>query len=155
MHIDYVILADAATAVQGKHYLLGAGWDTLLAAAFPVSYPTLGVALRLRGTPEPSARPHRLEIDVVDTDERSILPVPPGPLQTTVRMEKPPGAPVTEGEQALCLAFTLVGVTFPHAGSYAVVAHIDDAQARTQFTVAAAPQAQGDGVVLPLHAVPR
>jgi hypothetical protein len=143
MDIDYVILADAATAVQGKHYLLGAGWDSIFAAGFPLSYPSIGVAVRLRGARGAIAHQHPLAIDIVDEDDRSIMPNPPGPLQATVGIEQPPAqGPGTD--TVLCVAFTLAGVTFPRPGPYAVVVRLDgEAEAQSPFMVVQAPQQAG------------
>jgi hypothetical protein len=143
MDIDYVILADGAMAVQGKHFLLGAGWDSIFAAGFPLSYPSIGVAVRLRGARGAVAHQHALAIDVVDEDDRSILPNPPGPLQATVGTEQPP-EPAPGRDFVLCVAFTLAGVTFPRPGPYAVVVRLDgEPAAQSPFMVVQAPTQAG------------
>ena len=132
MDIDYLLLADAAMAVQGKHYLLGAGWDTVFAPSFPASYPSFGVALRVRATGSEERRAYDLEVDVVDATGRSILPVPPGPLRSAVD--------VRQADRLICMAFTLIGIAFPSSGTYAVVARLEGGvEFSTPFTVEAAP----------------
>jgi hypothetical protein len=144
MQLDYVVLADAAMAVQGKHYLLGAGWDSIVAGGFPLVYPSIGVAIRLRGTHRALARPAVLQVDIVDEDEESILPNPPGPLQATVGTDHPQSQ-APGGESVLCVAFTLAGVTFPRPGRYEVVARVEGgAERRSPFTVLQAAEQPAD-----------
>src|ERR1700737_5514077 len=78
MGVYYPVLADAATAAEGKHYIHGAGWDTVFATAFPVTQPSLGVALRLRVPWHDTNQPTKISVDVVNADNLSILPEPIG-----------------------------------------------------------------------------
>jgi hypothetical protein len=48
MQIDYLVLADAVSAAEGKHYIHGGGWDTLFVSSLPATHPMIGVAVRLR-----------------------------------------------------------------------------------------------------------
>jgi hypothetical protein len=61
MQVDYLVLADAAAAVEGKHYIHGAGWDRLLAPSFPVTHPLMSVAIRFRIGWTETNQPHEVE----------------------------------------------------------------------------------------------
>ena len=146
MQISYMVLADAAAAENGKHYIHGGGWDQLLAASFPVVHPTMSVALRLQVPWHDTNQPHELEIDVVNEDGQSELPVPPGPLRGTVTTGRPPhlgpGA-----DQFVPLVVNIAQLKFERAGTYAVIARIDGMEAaRSAFHVKQLqPQARGTG----------
>lgn len=137
MRVDYMVLADAADAVQGKHYIHGAGWDRLLAASFPVSHPALSVAVRLIVPWTDTNQEHTLQLDVVDEDGRSILPIPPGPVEGKINVGRP--AHLVHGEdQVAPLALKFNGLTFQRAGLYAVILRLDGLEAaRSAFRVVA------------------
>jgi hypothetical protein len=135
MQIDYIVLADAAAALEGKHYIHGAGWGAIAGLSFPLTYPQIAVALRLRVPWNETNQQHRLEVDVVDADERTILPVPPGPLQGTLAAGRPVN--LREGlDQVMPLVINLQGVQFAAPGTYAVKVRIDGMdKARATFEV--------------------
>jgi hypothetical protein len=136
VRVDYMVLADAVAAVGGKHYIHGGGWDTLYAAAFPVTHPSMAVALRLRVPWGATNRPCALELDVLDADGFSLLPAPPGPIRGTVNVGRPPHLPVGD-DQVVPLALALNGLRFERAGLYVVVCRLDGAEAaRAPFRVA-------------------
>ena len=139
LSVDYLVLADAAAAVEGRHYIHGAGWDTLFAASFPVVHPSMSVAVRLRIPWTDTNRPYTMELDVVDADARSILLNPPGPAKGTVNVGRPPHLE-PGNDQVLCLAFNLVGLQFQQSGTYAVIFTLDDREAaRAPFQLALVP----------------
>jgi hypothetical protein len=128
LKVDYLILADAAIAADGKHYLHGAGWETIIAPTFPVFHPQMSAAFRLRMSPGDAG--HRLGLDVIDPRGATILSQP---IYTDVGLNTD-GPP--DQEQLLCLTFNIGGVHFPEPGSYAVVVSVDGAEAhRTPFHV--------------------
>jgi hypothetical protein len=135
MQVDYIILADAAAAVEGKHYIHGAGWGAIGSVSFPLTQPQIAVALRLRIPWHETNQQHRIEVDVVDADERSILPVPPGPLQGTIAAGRPVN--LHDGmDQTVPLVINLQGITFRAPGTYAVKLGIDGMDtARSSFQV--------------------
>ncbi len=139
VQVDYLVLADMATVADGKLYIHGAGWDSLLVGSFPVTHPTMSVAVRLRIPWNDTNQPHRLELDVVDDDGQSILPVPPGPLQGTINVGRPPQ--LKQGQdQVLALAFNLNSLKFDQPGVYAVILRLDGLEAdRAPFTVITPP----------------
>lgn len=71
----------------------------------------------------------------MDADERSLLPVPPGPLQGTLAAGRPVHLP--DGvDQTLPLVINLQGITFTAPGAYAVTLRIDGMDvARSTFHV--------------------
>lgn len=139
MQVDYLVLADMATVADGKLYIHGAGWDRLFAGSFPVTHPTMSVAVRLRIPWTDTNQPHRLELDVVNDDGQSILPTPPGLLQGTINVGRPPQ--LRQGQdQVLPLAFNLNGLKFDQPGVYAVLLRLDGLEVdRSAFTVATPP----------------
>ena len=135
VQIDYVVLADAAVVAEGKQYIHGGGWDTLHVASFPASHPSLAIAFRVRLPWQDTTKVHGLELDVVDVEGRSILPVPPGPPQGSINVGR--STPVLPGEdQVLPLVFNIVNLQLTHAGSHAVVLRIDGMEmARAKFQI--------------------
>ncbi len=141
MTVDYMVLADAVAAVQGKHFIHGAGWDTITGLSFPVIHPSMGVAVRLRVPWAATNRPHDLELDVVDEEGQSIFATPPGPLQATIIAGRPPHLAPGQ-DQVLPLALNLNGLKFERAGIYAVVLRLDGREVmRSSFKVSPAPGA--------------
>lgn len=130
-----MVLADAAAAPDGKHYIHGGGWDRLFAASFPVVHPLIAVAVRLRVGWLETNRPHHLELDVVTEDGQSILPDPPGPLRVTFNVGRP--VHLAEGDdQVVTMVFNLAQVRFVQAGLYAVLVRLNGAEAdRSPFHV--------------------
>ena len=133
MQVDYLVLADAAVTAEGKHYIHGAGWDVIFAATFPVQHPLLAVALRLGVPWTATNQPHRLEVDVVDADGRSVMPSPPGVLTGEVNVGRPPH--IAPGDdQHVPLTLSLRNLEFSAPGSYSIVVRIDGSdEARSTF----------------------
>ena len=137
MKVDYLILADAAIAADGKHYLHGAGWETIGARALPVFHSQMSAALRVlvpAGDP-----PSRLGLDLVDPDGGSLLPAPlyadVGPVATPLGGLGP--------EQAICLVFNFGGLHLSTPGQHAVVLSVDGAEVhRTTFQVQVIPESR-------------
>jgi len=118
--IDYMVVADAAISAEGKHYIHGAGWDTIFAAHFPTTHPSIAVAFLLRVPWNDANYPCRVEVDILDADGHSILPNPPGPLGGPITVGRPPNA--TMGNDLLApLVFNLVNATFNGPGDYVIV----------------------------------
>ena len=142
MQVDYLVLADAAVAVEGKHYIHGAGWDTIWVGAFPAAHPLLAVAIRLRAPWNDTNQPHELIIDVLDEDGSSIVPIPPGAPRGTINVGRPPNI-APGADQVVPLAISLQGLAFTHPGVYSVVLRLDGADVgRAPFSVTLAPGAQ-------------
>lgn len=128
IQVDYMMLADAATVAEGKHYIHGAGWDIIGAVAFPITQ-SLTVAILLRIPWNDTNQQQMLEMDVVNADGASILPAPPGPMRGPITVGRPPHVP--QGQAVLVpLVFNLVGVKFDNPGTYVVVMRVDGIDAR-------------------------
>lgn len=135
MQIDTMVLADAATAAQGKLYIHGAGWDTLFVASFPVSHPAMSVAILLRVPWHDTNQRHQVALDVEDEDGQSILPMPPGAFQGEIVTGRPPTLEPGD-DQLMSLALQLNTLTFNRPGRYAVIIRIDGMEAkRASFRV--------------------
>lgn len=123
MQLDYLLLADAAAAAEGKLYIHGAGWETIYVMTFPAVHPAIGVAARLRVAWEETNQPHSLEINVVKANEDgdSLLSEP---LRADINLGRPanlaPGS-----DQFVPLALNITNLRFEEPGSYAVVLRMD------------------------------
>ena len=124
------ILADGAQEANGKLYILGGGWDTLLSHTYPFTHPQLSLAVKLSVPWSESARPHEVLVDLVDEDGLSILPEPPRLQLTLTRpLNAGPG-----DEIALPFTLTLAQLTIPRPARYSVLLHVDGrVVARTAF----------------------
>jgi hypothetical protein len=142
MQVDYMVIADAAAAENGKHYIHGGGWDTIFAASYPVVHPSLGVAVRLRVPWNDTNTPHEIMVDIVDADGNSIFPDPPGtPHRSVVNVGRPPTVPVGN-DQTIALAFPFAYLNFQHEGDYVLVLRLDGIDAaRSPFHVVSTPPA--------------
>jgi hypothetical protein len=142
--VDYLIPADAATAAEGKHYIHGAGWDTINALTFPAAHPVLAIAILLRVPWNDTNQPHALELDIENADGASILPDPPGTLRGPITVGRPPQA-VPGEDQLIPLVFNLAGVQFPDEGTYACILRVEGIEAkRFPFRLRSVPAQRGN-----------
>jgi hypothetical protein len=124
MEVEFLILADAVQAVNGKLYMLGGGWTTFHAAKIPTTHP-LGIALGLRVPWEETNQLHRLQINLVNSDGESVSPA----MQAELEMGRPPGLrPGSDQTAAIAVNAT---VTFAKAGRYEVRAAVEGQTVRT------------------------
>jgi len=124
MEVEFLILADAVQAVNGKLYMLGGGWTTLHAAAIPTTHP-LGIAFGLRVSWQETNQVHRLEIKMVDSDGASIIQ----PIQAALEMGRPPG--IRSGADQTAVIAVNAAVQFTKAGRYEVQAAVEGQTVRT------------------------
>lgn len=126
MQADYLILADAVAAAEGKLYIHGAGWDTLFVPSFPTAHPVLGIATRLRISWEETNQTHTIEVDVLrDKSGNSIIPNPPGALRGTINARRP--AHIAPGsDQVLPLALSFTNLEFREPGAYTLVLRVNE-----------------------------
>jgi len=129
MTIDYMVLADAAAAPEGKHYIHGGGWDQIWATRFPTTHPLIAVAFLLRVPWNDANIPQRVELDVVNADGASILPSPPGAMGGPITVGRPAGA-VPGNDLLVPFVFNLAMLTFPEPGDYVVTMSIDGKEAK-------------------------
>lgn len=64
-------LADAVEAINGKLYALGAGWNIIYSAAFPMQHSRLGLGIIVRVPYTATNQNHTLEISLEDEDGTS------------------------------------------------------------------------------------
>ena len=132
MNIPMAFLADEANISQeGKLNVLGI-FDRIVADELPVSHPRMVFAFRVTAEFADGGRSFPVQVRLVDEDgavmfdaSGEINPplVPPGEFSTANQV------------------FTLVGMTFPHAGQYRFEVRIGTLEPHvTPFMVATAPR---------------
>lgn len=130
---EWIILADAATVVGSKLYLLGGGWDRLVVnTAFPVKQPcAIAVSFRVPWA-ETNAR-HQFSLEVQDEDSKALL-------QAGGHFEvgRPAGIPAGQS-QRFQFAITAT-LEFKNFGTYAILTRIENEEVgRTTFSVDPGP----------------
>jgi Family of unknown function (DUF6941) len=138
------LLSDAVQTVDGKLYILGAGWNRLAAGGFPARHDRLGLAVHLTVEPGDEGE-HNVEVTLLGPNEQP-LPLftdPNGAEQFSIHASFQTQMPDDGfGEVAVPLALNLDGLAFPGPGTYAVSIRVDGTEAeRLPFRVDQA----GDG----------
>jgi len=82
MNIQVAVLCDAATNENEKLYLLGA-FDTIYTQQLPAVHPQCSIALRVTFSHEDEGD-HKLRLNFVDADGRSIMPGMDLPVQVVL-----------------------------------------------------------------------
>jgi len=82
MNIQVAVLCDAATDDNGKLNLLGA-FDTIYTQQLPAVHPQCSIALRVTFGHEDEGQ-HKLGLNFVDADGRSIMPGIPLPVEVVL-----------------------------------------------------------------------
>jgi len=118
MEIEFLILADAVQAVNGKLYMLGGGWTTLHAPAIPTTHP-LGIALGFRVPWQETNQVHQLEIKMMDADGAPVIP----PIQAKLEMGRPPG--LRPGAEQSAVIAVNAAIKFARAGRYEMQAAVE------------------------------
>lgn len=123
---EYLVLADAVEALNGKLYMMGGGWDTMfvrdLSLSVGVSF-ACGVAIPWNVTDDD----HTLTVDIRDADGTPIAP----PLSLSFRTGRPP---TLERGAAMHVPFAVKGeFRFPAYGAYTINAAVDGAEPARQF----------------------
>lgn len=131
-NLEWLILADSAQIADGKLYLMGGGWDTFAAPAFPVGK-HFGVALSLQVPWMSTNQRHQLEIEVVDEDAQ-----PLAKMAGQVEVGRPAGIPAGQAQRA---QFALeLYLQFPKAGTYVVLVKVaGEERGRVSFNIVSLP----------------
>ncbi len=117
------LLADSVVVAEGKLYVQGGGWNSLLTPMLPVRHPRLGIGLVMR-IPYQFAdnMPKHFSLSLEDADG-NLVPLGDGPggkisiIEGSFTVGRPAG--VEPGsDQNLPLAANIDGLTFEKAGSY-------------------------------------
>ena len=116
-------LADSVVGVQGKLYVLGAGWNRITAALFPARHDRVAIGLLVRLPAGADHRGRRFELRVVGPDEEALAlgSGPDGPV-SSISGEFTAGG--TE-EQVVPLALNLNGLGLPKPGDYRIEVSIE------------------------------
>jgi hypothetical protein len=129
--LEFALLADAVQAVDGKLYVLGGGWDTLLVGHFPVRHHTLAIGLRLRVPWSSERQQVRFSVGLQDADGNGLLP---DEISHVVDI-----SPRTSGDQqdfGVVRSVTFNNLTFQNPGDYSFVISVDEEVThRLRFTV--------------------
>ncbi len=136
--IENFILAKSAKVADGTLHIEGGGISIFLTEQFPVTAQSLEVGGTIRANWNETDKPMLMQIDVVDQDERSILPLIFPTFQYQVVVGRNPQS--GEGaDQTTPFALAIGGLVFPQQGSYAVVGSLEGVErARSKFQVMSA-----------------
>lgn len=124
------MLADAAQIVNGKLYVLGGGWDTLVVSGpFPVNRPC-GLAIAFRIPEQGSTQRKTARIQVIDQEGTSTIATSDIQFQSSRPIGDDGVLP-----QRVQLAAGL-NLSFPKAGTYVVTVSVEGVEVgRTRFRV--------------------
>jgi hypothetical protein len=107
------MLADAADSLNGKLYIHGGGWDTLVIRQFPAAHPSLALALVLSADASEAPGTGELRVQLVDEDGND---VGVGAVASLAIGHSPMYRP---GQRSLIpIAITFPGVRFDKPGLY-------------------------------------
>lgn len=134
MEVD-AFVADAVSAVEGKLYALGAGWNLINTPQLPARHARLGIGVIIRVPYTATNEVHRLELRLDDSDGHpiAIADAPPGAdsadgklytIDGQFNVGRPPQ--LTPGDdQIVVIAMNVDGLVFERADAYNVVIEID------------------------------
>lgn len=129
------LLADAATACDGKLYVHGGGWDVLNTASVPFTQPLMAVVLMIEMEPS-EVTEHAFAISLVDD-----AGTPLGFGATGRILPGDQSVLLAEAIARMPLAIPFQGVTFSRAGSYGFQISIDEQVIHSvKFAVRTLPQ---------------
>lgn len=133
MDVEWIILADAAEAVNNELYLMGGGWGAITAnRPLPMQH-SCAAAVAFSVPWDETGRRHSVEVVVEDPDGAVLVSVP-----GQIEVGSPPGVPIGAAQRVL-MAITMI-LPLPRLGDYAVVARIEGRESkRVPFAVVAGP----------------
>ena len=122
-------LADSVVGVQGKLYVLGAGWNRITAALFPARHDRVGIGLLVRIPAGAERRGRRFELRVLGPSEEALVlgSGPDGPV-SSITGEFTAGGPE---EQVVPLALNLNGLGLPRPGDYRIEISVEGRLGKT------------------------
>ena len=124
MRVKYLLLAEHAEAINNKHYIMGGGLFRIAGPEFPLVQPSLSVAAAIDIPYEDTVEQHSIAIDIVDGDERSVLPQP---FSTKFETGRPPGMRHGDSQVAM-MVINFANVQFSSEGRYWVKLEIDGSE---------------------------
>ena len=136
MEVEWLILADYATIVNGKLYLQGGGWDKLtINSGFPVSH-HMGLAASFVIPWNETNQVHELAIEILTEDGHQL-----GKIEARIEVGRPPGIPQGQDQRAQIAGDMTLKLDKP--GTYPIVASVGDEVARRiHFNVVSGPMLQ-------------
>lgn len=133
-----MMLADAATVENGKLYVHGGGWSVIHSRDFPVTHPSMSLALVFRVEYTEALEDHPVTIELLDEDDREMGPVVRGTINVGHPPRMKPGTPAFVPQ-----AIRLNLITFEQEGGYRFRISVDGEEiASMPFRVM---QSQGPG----------
>lgn len=133
MDVEWIILADAAEAVNNELYLLGGGWAAITANRPLPTQHSCAAAVAFSVPWDETERRHSIEIVVEDPGGDVLVSVP-----GQVEVGSPPGVPIGSAQRVL-MAVKMI-LPLAHLGDYAVVAKVEGRESkRVPFSVVAGP----------------
>jgi hypothetical protein len=113
MEVLSAMLADAADAFNGKLYIHGAGWDSLVVREFPAIHPAMALVLLLCADASEAPGTGELRVQLVDEDG---IDVGVGAAATVGLGQGPLHKP---GQKSLApITIPFVGIRFEKSGGY-------------------------------------
>jgi hypothetical protein len=128
-------LADSVESVEGKLYVLGAGWNVLNTRTVPFRQPRIGVGLIIRVPYTATNQMHTFELTLQDADGQELpmgdapsnAETPDGKVRRFVgqfNVGRPPTLQPGD-EQLITLAVNIDGLEFERADAYRFVVELD------------------------------
>lgn len=113
MEIEFLIIADAVEAANGKLYMIGGGWDRWTSHTYP-SPIRMGIAIGLLVPWDETNEKHRIRVSVNDADGQRVLP----DIGAEVEVGRPPG--MTPGSTQRAMLAINAGFPLQKPGRYEV-----------------------------------
>jgi hypothetical protein len=131
--VEWIILADAAEAVNNKLYLIGGGWETLtINPPLPLLHPC-AIAIAFSVPWNETNQRHNIEIVVDDQDGAQLVKV-----AGQVEVGRPPGIPLGRAQRVQMA----LGMALPiqKTGTYVIIVRVEGQEAkRVDFYIVAGP----------------
>lgn len=150
MRVKYMLLAEHAEAINNKHYVMGGGLFSIAAPEFPLVHPHISVVAAIEVHYEDTSEQHQLSIDIVDADERTVLPQP---FSTKFETGRPPGMRHGDTQVAL-IVVNFQNVQFVAEGRYSVKLEIDGTEMTREPLALQRVQVVPMGLIGPLSSSP-
>jgi hypothetical protein len=121
MRIPFALTASAAESTpDGRVWILGGDFDTIFAAQFPITLPTMTVVVKILFEPGETGRSHTVRTELWDQDGEVVQQ----PLVHTFTPERNATFPTRNVGSLLTL--NMQGLSFPNPGDYAFHVLVDD-----------------------------
>jgi hypothetical protein len=119
--VDYLLVADYAEVINGRAYIMGAGWDKFAPPAYPAPM-RIGIAVGIRVPYLESNTPHRLSVRLRNGDGQEVFKIE-GDLETG----RPPGS---RGDSILVPLAVNAQVDVPAPQLFELLAEVDGQSTR-------------------------